>query len=1049
MELSGERRHVTVLFADMAGFTAISERLGEEGTFALIQPIYELMARAVQEQGGSVKDFTGDGIMALFGAPEVLEDAPLRACRAALLIYERLAAVASAIEAKHGVRPQMRIGISSGLAVVTRLRGESGPVTALGDTVNLAARLQTLAEPGTVNLSETTQRLVRGLVEATFAGARVIKGKAEPQKVYRLDALRQGVTRFEAAVGRGLSPYVGRERELELLERTLAEARGELRVIDIVAEPGMGKSRLLHEFCRRSGEAQARIWSGSCWPGDEQVPLRPFIEMMRRAFGIDPADIEREIAGKLETNLAVLGLATPENLGLLLNLLGIEPPAGALRGLDDVLVGLRTRDLLLTLVREGCRARPAVIILEDLHWMDGASRDLLALIVAIPDGTLAIVHTRRPAYVPPWTARANTTTLRLEPLAAGETAQIVEARLGVSELTGALGRIIIDRAEGNPLFAEEIANFLREERMVQKGAAGLEYDAAAVAAAVPASVQSLLTQRADRLPPADRSLLQAAAVIGRRFPSDLLAAVTPSTDVAARLGAMEALDLIRRVSSSEEFTFKHALGRDALYASLLSGPRQALHLAIAREIEARNAGRLSEVADTLAHHFARADHKRKAVEYLALVGRKSLGIYSLEEAEHSLRSALTIARSEDSERMDREIATIMVDLAVVYYLQFRSAETITFIEPELLRINKLGDAEQVPILLDLYGVALFTSCRFREAKRMADKALAIAERLGNARALAHARAGVIMMSIYIDPTPLGDFERFARQAYVEAEQAETGYMVVRMTMVIAMNYLHRGLTREGRRWAHQLMKVGRDREDRRSLGMALWLLGWFETITGEYEAALAHGEECIATALAPYDRYQGQLISGIAKLLLGRVAEGVAMLGGHRAHAIANGWQYAALAAQAPLGVALLLGGDLRNGVRVLEALIDRVESELGYRAYADWTRIFLAEFYIAILQGEKKPSLRVVLKNLLFLATAKRAAAKRAEALLRCAMENPQFSEHGAFRARIDFNLGILLKARGRKELALAHLRHGREAALMQEMPPLVAKIDVAIASM
>ena len=177
----------------------------------------------------------------------------------------------------------------------------------------------------------------------------------------------------------------------------------------------------------------------------------------------------------------------------------------------------------------------------------------------------------------------------------------------------------------------------------------------------------------------------------------MLAAVTSSTDVAARLAAMEALDLIRRVSSSEEFTFKHALGRDALYASLLSGPRQALHLAIAREIESRNADRLSEVADTLAHHYVRADHKRKAVEYLALVGRKSLGIYSLEEAEHSLRTALTIARSEDSERMDREIATIMVDLAVVYYLQFRSAETITFIEPELLRINKLGDAEQVPI----------------------------------------------------------------------------------------------------------------------------------------------------------------------------------------------------------------------------------------------------------------------------------------------------------------------------------------------------------------
>ena len=245
---SGERRQVTALFADMAGFTSISERLGEEGTFALIQPIYALMTSAVREHGGSVQDFTGDGIMALFGVPDAVEDAPLRACRAGLAIHERLAAAAPAIEARHGVRPQMRIGVNSGLVVVTQIRGESGPVTALGDTVNLASRLQTLAGPGTVYLSEATQRLVQGLVETTFVGAHAIKGKAEPQKVYRLEAIRQGATRFEAAIGRGLTAYVGRERELDVLQRALAESGGDLHVIDVVAEPGMGKSRLLHEF---------------------------------------------------------------------------------------------------------------------------------------------------------------------------------------------------------------------------------------------------------------------------------------------------------------------------------------------------------------------------------------------------------------------------------------------------------------------------------------------------------------------------------------------------------------------------------------------------------------------------------------------------------------------------------------------------------------------------------------------------------------------------------------------------------------------------------
>ncbi len=373
---SGERRQVTALFADMVGFTAISERLGEEGTFPLIQPIYELMDGAVRDHGGSVKDFTGDGIMALFGASDALEDAALRACRAGLAIHERLAAAAPAIEAKHGVRPQMRIGVNSGLVVVTQIRGENGPVTALGDTVNLASRLQTLAEPGTVYLSEAAHRLVQGLVETTFAGAHAIKGKAEPQKVYRLDALRQGAMRFEVAVGRGLSPYVGRERELDVLQRSLGDARGELRVIDIVAEPGMGKSRLLHEFRQRIGKEQAFILIGSCSPDGQQTPFLPFIEVVRGAFQVRSGEAENEVPRKLEMGLTGLGLNSPESLGLLLNMLGLKPPEGALTGLDGVLIGLRTRDLLQILLEARCRLSPVVLLIEDLHWIDSVSQEV-------------------------------------------------------------------------------------------------------------------------------------------------------------------------------------------------------------------------------------------------------------------------------------------------------------------------------------------------------------------------------------------------------------------------------------------------------------------------------------------------------------------------------------------------------------------------------------------------------------------------------------------------------------------------------------------------
>src|SRR6185437_3813436 len=365
-----ERRQVTVLFADMAGFTSISERLGEEGTYTLIQPIYELMAGAVKEQGGSVREFTGDGIMALFGVPDALEDAPLRACRAALAIQQRLDAASPTFVSKHGVLPLMRIGINAGLAVVTQIRAESAAMTALGDAVNLASRLQTLAEPGKVLLSEATYHQVQGLVDATFAGEHEIKGKAEKQKAYRLDAVRQGAVRFDAAISRGLSTYVGRAEELESLERELVSARSGLRVVDVLAEPGMGKSRLLHEFRQKIDKNEVFILQGNCSPDGKQTPFLPFIEIIKGSFRIKAGDAEKDVAERLEAGLNALGLSTPQNLGLLLNLLGLKPPEESLSGLDGVLIGLRTRELFQSLLAARCAMSAVAMIVEDLHWID-------------------------------------------------------------------------------------------------------------------------------------------------------------------------------------------------------------------------------------------------------------------------------------------------------------------------------------------------------------------------------------------------------------------------------------------------------------------------------------------------------------------------------------------------------------------------------------------------------------------------------------------------------------------------------------------------------
>ena len=328
--MEAERRQVTVLFTDMVGFTTFSERSGEEAAYTLMRSLSKLMGEAVREQGGVVQGFTGDGIMAVFGAPVAYEDAPLRACRAALSILERLNAAAPDLETKHGVRPQMRIGLNTGAAVVGKVEdGDDAGVTVLGDTVNFAARLQSLAQPDSIFLSEATHRLVQGMVDESFAGEHIIKGKAQPQKVYRLEAVHQGATRFEAAVSRGLSTFVGRERELEVLEHAFDEARSKVVVIDLVAEPGLGKSRLLHEFRQRIGNEAAFVLAGSCSPDGQQTPFLPFIEVVRHSFRISPGEAEKDIAQKLEIGLTALGLHSPRNFGLLLHLLGLKVPDDA------------------------------------------------------------------------------------------------------------------------------------------------------------------------------------------------------------------------------------------------------------------------------------------------------------------------------------------------------------------------------------------------------------------------------------------------------------------------------------------------------------------------------------------------------------------------------------------------------------------------------------------------------------------------------------------------------------------------------------------------
>jgi class 3 adenylate cyclase len=633
-----ERRPVTILFADLVGFTAFTERSGEEAAYVLMEAIHRLMERAVEAHGGAIKEVTGDGVIALFGVPFALEDAPLRACRAALSIQRRLAEEADAFAA--GARPQLRIGINTGAVIVGPVEEGAG-LAVFGDTVNTAARLQASAPPGAILLSEATHKLVLGLVDCEFVGLCRLKGKAEPQPAYRLDAIRQGVARFQAVLARGLLPYVGRAGERKRLASLLRGGKRRLRVIDIVGEPGIGKSRLLHAVLSGNVEI-GPILSGSCSPDGRAVPFLPLIDVVRGCLGMAEGEDQEGIARKLAGGLAAFELFSVGNADLLLNLLGV---AASPQSLEDAAIGLRTGDLLRQLLQARCRRSPLVVVIEDLQWIDSASEEVLTRIVATADTSrLVLIHTRRPEYQPPWIDHARTTTVPLAPLSAAETSRIAQARLGGGELPKELARLIAERAGGNPLFAEEIAGSLLERRIVRRSAAGLQYEPSIGAAVLPLSVHSLLAARIDGLDPRDRALLRSAAAIGCRFDADILGAVIGDDGrLDRRLAALQQLGLLQAGDGPRAFVFKHALVRDALYDSLLAAPRAALHLRIASAIERRSSDRRIEAAEIVAGRWRTAHGDGRASNARSRATATSSGPHRLKEAERHFALALQVA----------------------------------------------------------------------------------------------------------------------------------------------------------------------------------------------------------------------------------------------------------------------------------------------------------------------------------------------------------------------------------------------------------------------
>ncbi len=650
--IEGERKLVTVLFADVADYTSMSENLDPEEIHRIMDACFKILMDEIHKYEGTINQFTGDGIMALFGAPVAHEDHAQRACYAALSIQKAIGNFSLDIKKVHGITFNMRIGVNSGPVIVGSIGDDLRmDYTAVGDTTNLAARIQQNAEPGEVWLSQATHDIVQNYFQDEPAGKIPLKGKTEPRPIFHIVSERPGVrTRFEAGLVRGVTRLVGRQSEMEALTAAFNRAKdGEAQVVDVVGEAGVGKSRLVYEFKKYLGN-DAIFLSGICIHYGRYINFLPVIDVVRATFGIEEG-MTREQVGKRIATKANNELATM--IPFYRNLLALEANDPKFSSLSPEGRKFGTFEAVKNLLFAVSEKIPLVVFLEDVHWMDKVSEEFFAYLSrSFLKNPILMIAAYRPEGAPSWARGAHYQRLGLETLSSNSSIQLVRNILNGLALETGVERKILEKTGGNPFFIEEIIRELVERGDLVKSGDRYVSDRPIDQVEIPNTVQGVLAARMDRLSEDLKRTMQVASVIGRDFAFRLLKSIMElGGELRIHLTNLVGLEILyeKALYPELEYIFKHALTQEVAYESLLKQRRREIHGRIARAIEELYADRLEEHYEVLAHHYEQSGNAPKAVDYLILAGEKSNASNAVQAADQFFQKARELMESSNVE----------------------------------------------------------------------------------------------------------------------------------------------------------------------------------------------------------------------------------------------------------------------------------------------------------------------------------------------------------------------------------------------------------------
>lgn len=735
--VEGERKQVTVLFADIRGsMELIADRDPEEAQ-TILEPVLDCMVEAVHHYEGTVNKVMGDGIIALFGAPLSHEDHAVRACYASLRMQDAVARYAREAGVSHGNPVMIRVGLNSGEIVVRSIGSDLYfDYNVIGPTVHLAARMEQMANPGAVLATANTLRLAEGYIAVKPLGPIPVKGLPAPVEVYEITGSGFARTKLQAAARRGLTPFVGRRDEMNVLHQALDHVRcGDGWLAAVVGEPGVGKSRLVYEFVHSPAMADCLVLEASAASYGRAMSYLPVIELLRSFFRINDHDSTEKIGAKVTERVLALDHSLQDIIPPLLDLFDALGPEHPFQAMDPLQHRQLTHRAVARLLLSESREHPMIVVIEDLHWSDSLTLGLLSEIVtSADDARLLLVVSYRPEFRDAWSGQVNYSQLALDPLATDNLEELLDALLGASDGLSNLKQLMLDLARGNPFFAEEIVRSLVDGGVLEGVRGSYRLVKALSSIEVPPTVQAVLAARIDRLPAAQKRLLQEASVIGHHVPFALLQAISGLSEGELRdlLNALQTAVFLyaTRLFPDLQYTFKHSLTHDVAYAGLLNRHRRSIHARIVGAIEMLYADRLNEQIERLADHALRGEIWEKAVGYLRQAGTRAAEREAYVEAVTLFEQALGALVQLPESRATLELAIdLRFDIRNVLQPLGDRVRIATYLhEAELLTV-RLNDKSRTGWVQSYLTEQLWMLGRYAEAVKAGKSAISIAEQL--------------------------------------------------------------------------------------------------------------------------------------------------------------------------------------------------------------------------------------------------------------------------------------------------------------------------------